>query len=280
MGENAQLRFEIEKQKYEEERYTKLQLEIEHLTCKLSKMEQSRHVYEEASKQLGYFFELFSNQLPLSPYSLESGRNDAVGWRSRKLLSEEDGISSLSMSNLHARRKSTSCTNTASRRHHNAYKYRSTNMDCASDTSSVSQVATTRSLPRYKERNLGREEKIRIRSRTLDNKYTRRGIYKQEYVDFDEFDIENVSLEMYTENSNIEADIDLDNVVNKPTDSIDANKVTRKKSNLEQFLQRLKALLLKESKYDLRKDSYKEHNSFLNRKRDSVVRKKSSKLQS
>merc|ERR1711872_859597 len=116
-------------------------------------------------------------------------------------------------------------------------------MDCASDTSSVSQVATTRSLPRYKERKIGREEKIRIRSRTLDNKYTRRGIHKQEYVGFDEFDIENVSLEMDTENSNIEADIGLDNVVIKPTDSIDANKVTRKKSNLEQFLQRLKALL-------------------------------------
>ena len=36
--ENARLRFEIEKQKFEEERYRKLQLEIEHLTCKLSKV--------------------------------------------------------------------------------------------------------------------------------------------------------------------------------------------------------------------------------------------------
>ena len=228
-------------------------------------MEQSRHVYEEASKQLGYFFELFSNQLPLSPDSLESERNDAVGWRSRKLLSEEDEISSLNMSNLQGGRKSTSCTNTATRRHRNAYKFRSTNMDCASDTSSVSQVATTRSLPRYRERKLGREEKIRIRSKTLDNKYTRRGIHKQEYVGVDEFDIENISLEMDIENSNIGVDINLDDAVEKPTDSIDTNKIIRKKSNLQQFLQRLKALLLKETKYDLRKDSYKEHNSSLNR---------------
>ena len=98
-------------------------------------MEQSRHVYEDASKQLGYFFELFSDHLPLSPYGPESGRNDAVGWRSRTLMSEEEGISSLSMSNLQARRKSTSCTSTATRRHPNAHKSRSTSMNCASDTS-------------------------------------------------------------------------------------------------------------------------------------------------
>ena len=36
--ENARLRFEIEKHKYEEERYNKFQLEIEHLTCKLNKV--------------------------------------------------------------------------------------------------------------------------------------------------------------------------------------------------------------------------------------------------
>ena len=37
--ENARLRFEIEKHKLEEERYNKMQLEIEHLTSKLSKVE-------------------------------------------------------------------------------------------------------------------------------------------------------------------------------------------------------------------------------------------------
>ena len=36
--ENARLRFEIEQHKHEEERYDKMQLEIEHLTSKLSKV--------------------------------------------------------------------------------------------------------------------------------------------------------------------------------------------------------------------------------------------------
>jgi hypothetical protein len=36
--ENARLRFEIEKHKLEEERYDKMQLEIQHLTSKLSKV--------------------------------------------------------------------------------------------------------------------------------------------------------------------------------------------------------------------------------------------------
>jgi predicted RNase H-like nuclease (RuvC/YqgF family) len=70
--ENARLRFEIEKHKLEEERYNKMQLEIQHLTSKLNKMEQSRPVYEDASNHLGSFFELFSNQLALSPYGTGS----------------------------------------------------------------------------------------------------------------------------------------------------------------------------------------------------------------
>ena len=62
-------------------------------------------MYEDASNQLGYFFELFSNQLALSPYGTEVGRSDATRRRSRTIVPEDDGMSS-----VQNRRKSTSCT--------------------------------------------------------------------------------------------------------------------------------------------------------------------------
>ena len=111
-------------------------------------MEQSRPVYEEASNQLGYFLELISNPLPLSPYGTEMGRTDAARGRSRTMVSEDASLSSIA--SLHSRRKSTSCTNTQTRKQKSSHKLRSISTDCASDTSSMSQAVETRSLPRYR----------------------------------------------------------------------------------------------------------------------------------
>jgi hypothetical protein len=225
--ENARLRFEIEKHKYEEERYNKFQLEIEHLTCKLNKMEQTRHMYEDASDQLGYIFELFSNQLALSPYGTEVGRSDATRRRSRTIVPEDDGMSS-----VQNRRKSTSCTNTQERNH----KYRSTSTDCASDTSSVSQAVTTRSLPRFRNRRVSKEDRFRYRARTLDTKHNR---YKQE--DQGGYASENVDMEQHFDEDDFEELSDA---------KMNPSKAGKKKSSFGQFLIRLKRFLLKENRYD------------------------------
>ena len=50
----------------DEERHAKLQAEVEQLTWKLRKMEESRRVYEDATSQLGSFLELVSSQLTVS----------------------------------------------------------------------------------------------------------------------------------------------------------------------------------------------------------------------
>jgi len=53
----------------EDEKYKKLQFEIEQLTWQLGKMEQSREVYETATNQLGSFLELVSNRLTIKEMS-------------------------------------------------------------------------------------------------------------------------------------------------------------------------------------------------------------------
>lgn len=250
--ENARLKFEIEKHKHEEERFNKLQLEIEHLTCKLSKMEQSRHVYEDASSQLGYFVELFSNQLAVSPYGTELGAKDVGRRRSRTMVSEEESLSSIA--SFRSRRKSTSCSNTQKRNKKISQTgvpaLRSISTDCASDTSSVGQAATTRSLPRYRNRRAGREEKFRSRSRTLDYHSSKKKV-----------DVEDV--------------IENDSVENVVSDQHGEGNVAKKKSHFEILLLRLKTFLLKENKYDLRKDSYKEHSSTLSRSKEAKHKKSS-----
>merc|ERR1711915_535406 len=123
-------------------------------------------------------------------------------------------------------------------------------------------------------------EKLRNRSRTLDSKYARNRMNQEDVLDVDEYDIENISLEIDAENCNIEHDIDIEDAGNKASDVMDNNKVTKKKSNFEQFLQRLKGLLMKETKYDLRKDPQEKINNSLNREEELVKRTKSSKLQS
>ena len=60
------LLFQIERVQGDEERHAKLQAEVEQLTWKLRKMEESRRVYEDATSQLGSFLELVSSQLTFS----------------------------------------------------------------------------------------------------------------------------------------------------------------------------------------------------------------------
>ena len=50
----------------DEEKHAKLEAEVEQLTWKLRKMEESRRVYEDATSQLGSFLELVSSQLTVS----------------------------------------------------------------------------------------------------------------------------------------------------------------------------------------------------------------------
>ena len=47
----------------DEEKHAKLEAEVEQLTWKLRKMEESRRVYEDATSQLGSCLELVSSQL-------------------------------------------------------------------------------------------------------------------------------------------------------------------------------------------------------------------------
>merc|ERR1712045_1051090 len=64
--ENIRLKCEIEKQRVEEERYEKLQYELEHLTNRLHKMEENRQAYEDLTEQLGSYISIFSSQLSLT----------------------------------------------------------------------------------------------------------------------------------------------------------------------------------------------------------------------
>ena len=218
-------------------------------------MEQSRPVYEEASNQLGYFLELISNPLPLSPYGTEMGRTDAARGRSRTMVSEDASLSSIA--SLHSRRKSTSCTNTQTRKQKSSHKLRSISTDCASDTSSMSQAVETRSLPRYRNRRAGREEKFRSRSRTLDHKYNRHSIDQEVYDGYDDGNI--------GDGIDMEEDTEINDIENAVSDKHGQCKTIKKKTRFELFLQRLKTFLLKDNKYDLKKHSCKEHNFTLGR---------------
>ena len=57
---------QIERVHGDEEKHAKLEAEVEQLTWKLRKMEESRRVYEDATSQLGSFLELVSSQLTVS----------------------------------------------------------------------------------------------------------------------------------------------------------------------------------------------------------------------
>lgn len=196
-------------------------------------MEQTRHKYEDASNQLGYIFELFSNQLALSPYGTEG--SDATSRRSRTLVPEDDRLSG----GVQNRRKSASCTNTQERK----MKYRSTSTDCASDTSSINQTVSTRSLPRFRNRRGAREERFRYRARTLDTKYRRQGDKQEEFV---EYGIDNIDTDQQ---------LDEDDIREVSEESHNQCKSGKKKSSFGLFLLRLKKFLLKENRYDFGTES-------------------------
>jgi len=64
--ENEILKRRLSEYNKEDEKYKKLQFEIEQLTWQLGKMEQSREVYETATNQLGSFLELVSSKLTMN----------------------------------------------------------------------------------------------------------------------------------------------------------------------------------------------------------------------
>ena len=64
--ENTRLKEQIQRVQGDDEKHAKLQAEIDQLTWKLRKMEESRRVYEDATSQLGSFLELVSSQLTVS----------------------------------------------------------------------------------------------------------------------------------------------------------------------------------------------------------------------
>ena len=168
------------------------------------------------------------------------------------MLPEDASLSSIA--SLHSRRKSTSCTNTQTRKQKSTHKLRSISTDCASDTSSMSQAVETRSLPRYRNRRAGLEEKFRSRSRTLDHKYNRHLVNQE--ID-DGYDIENIGVGIDMEDDNdIESDVN---------DKHGQCKSEKKRTRFELFCLRLKTFLLKDNKYDLRKHSCKKHMSTLSR---------------
>ena len=213
-------------------------------------MEQTRQVYEDTSNQLGYIFELFSDQLALSPCGKEVGSTNTVRKRAHTMVDEEDNISS-----IQSRRKSTSCTNTQNRKQNMSYKKTSTSTDFASDTSSMDQGPETKSLPRCRNRRVGRDEKFRYRSRTLDNKHnkhTKHSINQEVGIGYPLEHVTNYIVEDDMENNNLKSGSEVYAVGN---DKPEKNKC-KKKSSFHHFLVRLKTFLLKENKYELRPYSY------------------------
>lgn len=83
--ENERLKNKMKTYNQRDERYKKLEQEVEHLTWQLSKMEQSRLVYEDATHQLGSFLELVSSQLTglnhRSDQPTDKTRNSTSGHR-------------------------------------------------------------------------------------------------------------------------------------------------------------------------------------------------------
>jgi len=74
--ENWRLKYEIEKQKQDEDRYSKLQYEVEHLTGKLQKMEEQTREYEHLTGQLETYVSMFSNQLSISTPGLHAAEDN------------------------------------------------------------------------------------------------------------------------------------------------------------------------------------------------------------
>jgi len=74
--ENLRLKYEIEKHKLDEDRYSKLQYEVEHLTGKLHKMEEQTREYEHLTGQLETYVSMFSNQLSISTPGLHAAADN------------------------------------------------------------------------------------------------------------------------------------------------------------------------------------------------------------
>lgn len=100
--ENEILKLKLKSFNQDDDKYKKLQSEIDQLTWQLSKMEQSRLVYENATNQLGSFLEMVSTQLTLTkPAEDAEPEPDGRMSRRRSRSSKSDKIQTL------PRRKST-----------------------------------------------------------------------------------------------------------------------------------------------------------------------------
>jgi len=98
--ENEILKLKLKSFNQDDEKYKKLQSEIEQLTWQLSKMEQSRLVYENATNQLGSFLEMVSTKLTNTKVG-EEADPEADGRMSRRRSRPSDKMQTL------PRRKST-----------------------------------------------------------------------------------------------------------------------------------------------------------------------------
>lgn len=138
--ENEILKLKLKSFNQDDEKYKKLQSEIEQLTWQLSKMEQSRLVYENATNQLGSFLEMVSTKLTNTKVG-EDAEPEADGRMSRRRSRASDKIQTL------PRRKSTTfITNTHSSKSRSKLQFedpslsRSTSCTSSSlDSSSISE---------------------------------------------------------------------------------------------------------------------------------------------
>jgi len=104
--ENEMLKLKLKSFNYDDEKYKILKCEIEHLTWQLSKMEQSRVMYEDATNQLGSFLESVSTKLTESkPKNDPKYDNGTPRRKSRSSRKEQQ--------ETFTRRKSTSSINSS-----------------------------------------------------------------------------------------------------------------------------------------------------------------------
>jgi len=161
--ENEILKLKLKSFNQDDEKYKKLQMEIEQLTWQLGKMEQSRLVYENATNQLGSFLEMVSTQLTLTKPGIEPNVEERM---SRRRIKKSDRDITL------PRRKSTHSilTNTMRTKSRSRSQVEdpssSSSISCASSSlnTSASEIGrfSTRSslktLERVKERRERKEE--------------------------------------------------------------------------------------------------------------------------
>lgn len=216
-AENMRLRWEIERQKQDEERYMRLQYEVETLTSRLHKMEANRQAYEDLTEQLGSYISMFSSQMSLSHVTQQP---DHVS-RSYSTLQHVPRHVSLDQGRT--------CSLPRSRHH-----YLDTSVDTSDGDMRHDNSHTERgflSLPRHQARPRSRhQDRFRNRSRTLAGNNVRT-MRKEITTSLPDEEHGAKTIEISSEAALSEMD--------------------KKKSSLGLFLTRVKIFLLKRKKYDI-----------------------------